>query len=141
MDLEEGNDYGIAITKVDREQGEGDYFLNGDRITVTYEVVGRGLYITPQLAKFQSQLSSLSTQYKENEHVRLAFVVEKRTENRLIYMYINGIMSGVTRYPSGDTFEQNPAADIILGSNDATLDIYQIRVYDNSLTRKQIVNN
>lgn len=50
-------------------------------------------------------------------------------------------MSGVTRYPSGDTFEQNPAADIILGSNDATLDIYQIRVYDNSLTRKQIVNN
>lgn len=50
-------------------------------------------------------------------------------------------MSGVTRYPSGDTFEQNPAANIILGSNDATLDIYQIRVYDNSLTRKQIVNN
>ena len=141
VDLEEGNEYGITIQKVDREQGEGDYFINGDRITVTYEVVGRGLYITPQLAKFQSQLSSLSTQYKENEHVRLAFVVEKRTENRLIYMYINGIMSGVTRYPSGDTFEQNPAANIILGSNDATLDIYQIRVYDNSLTRKQIVNN
>lgn len=141
VDLEDGNDYGIAIQKVDREEGEGDYFVAGDRITVAYEVVGRGLYVTPQLAKFQSQLSSLSTQYKENEHVRLAFVVEKRTENRLIYMYINGIMSGVTRYPSGDTFEQNPASNIVLGSNDATLDIYQIRVYDNSLTRKQIVNN
>lgn len=141
VDLGDDNEYGITIVKVDREEGEGDYFLNGDRITVIYEVVGRGLYITPQLAKFQSQLSALSTQYKENEHVRLAFVVEKRTENRLIYMYVNGIMSGVTRYPSADIFEQNPAANIEIGSNDATLDIYQIRVYDNSLNRKQIVNN
>jgi hypothetical protein len=56
-------------------------------------------------------------------------------------MYINGIMSGVARYPYGDTFEQAPAANIILGSNDATLDIYNIRIYDNSLTRKQVVNN
>ena len=135
------NIYGITVRLEDREGTPSDYFVNGDRITVAYEVVGRGIYITPQLAKFQSQLSSLSTQYKENEHVRLAFVIEKRTENRLIYMYINGIMSGVARYPLGDTFEQNPAANILLGSNDATLDIYNIRIYDNSLTRKQVVNN
>lgn len=141
VDLGDDNAYGITIRKEDREGTPSNYFINGDRITVAYEVVGRGIYITPQLAKFQSQLSSLSTQYKENEHIRLTFVIEKRTENRLIYMYINGIMSGVTRYPLGDTFEQNPAANIILGSNDATLDIYNIRIYDNSLTRKQVVNN
>ena len=141
VDLGDNNIYGITIVKEDRPGTPSEYFINGDRITVAYEVVGRGIYITPQLAKFQSQLSSLSTQYKENEHVRLAFVIEKRTENRLIYMYINGIMSGVARYPLGDTFEQTPAANILLGSNDATLDIYNIRVYDNSLTRKQVVNN
>ena len=141
VDLGEDNIYGITIRLEDRPGTPSEYFINGDRITVAYEVVGRGIYITPQLAKFQSQLSSLSTQYKENERVRLAFVIEKRTENRLIYMYINGIMSGVARYPLGDTFEQNPAANIILGSNDATLDIYTIRIYDNSLTRKQVVNN
>lgn len=141
VDLSENNEYGINIQTLDRDGTSSEYFIDGDRISVTYEVTGRGVYITPQLAKFQSQLSSLQTQYKENEHVRLAFVIEKRTENRLIYMYINGIMSGVTRYPSGDTFEQNPAADILLGSNDATLDIYTIRIYDNSLTRKQVVNN
>ena len=141
VDLGEDNIYGITIRKEDRDGTPSDYFIEGDRITVAYEVVGRGLYITPQLAKFQSQLSSLSTQYKENEHVRIAFVIEKRTENRLIYMYINGIISGVARYPLGDTFEQAPAANIILGSNDATLDVYTIRIYDNSLTRKQVVNN
>jgi len=141
VDLGEDNIYGINIKLEERDGTPSEYFINGDRITVAYEVVGRGIYITPQLAKFQSQLSSLSTQYKENERVRLAFVIEKRTENRLIYMYINGIMSGVARYPVGDTFEQAPAANIILGSNDATLDIYTIRIYDNSLTRKQVVNN
>lgn len=144
VDLGENNEYGITIEKIDRgasEDSDENFFIEGDRITVAYEVIGRGVYITPQLAKFQSQLSSLSTQYKENEHVRLSFVIEKRSEHRIIYMYINGIMSGVTRYPTGDTFIQTPASDIMLGSNDATLDIYQIRVYDNDLTRKQIVNN
>ena len=135
-------DYGITLIERERAGGTpSDYIIDGDRITVSYLVTGRGFYITPQLAKFQSQLSTLSTQYKENEIVRLSFVIEKRTENRLIYMYINGIMSGVTRYPIGDTFIQSPPADIILGSNDATLDIYTIRIYNNSLTKKQIVNN
>ena len=144
VDLGEGNEYGITIETIDRgapEDSTENFFIEGDRITVVYEVVGRGIYITPQLAKFQSQLSSLSTQYKENEHVRLSFVIEKRSEHRVIYMYINGIMSGITRYPAGDTFIQTPASDITLGSNDATLDIYQIRVYDNDLNRKQVVNN
>lgn len=140
VDLGKDNEYGIEIFERSRGEG-GDYYINGDRITVAYEVLGRGIYITPSLAKFQSQLSALSTQYKEDEKVRLSFVVEKRTENLLIYMYINGIMSGVTKYPSSDSFAQSPAANILLGSNDATLDIYNIRIYDNSLTRKQIVNN
>jgi len=142
VDLSQDNIYGISIRMEDRAGGTpSEYFIEGDRITVAYLVVGRGIYITPQLAKFQSQLSALSTQYKENERVYLTFVIEKRAENRLIYMYINGIMSGVSVYPLGDTFEQNPAANIILGSNDATLDIYTIRIYDNSLNRKQVVNN
>ncbi len=35
--------------------------------------------------------SSISMQFKGNEHVRVAFVVEKRSENRLIYCYIWGL--------------------------------------------------
>ena len=141
------DEYGITLEETGSSPLEPSHYLEGDRVIIYYTVSGRGFYITPQLAKLQSQQASLSTQYKEDDKVRLAFVVEKRTEGteqfktRLIYMYINGILSGVSRYPEGDSFMQTPAKFITIGSNDATLDIYNIRIYNNNLTRKQIVNN
>ena len=102
---------------------------------------GRGFKMTAQSAKLNSEQSEISMQFKENEHVRVAFVVEKRTENRLIYCYINGIMSGVVRYPDDDDFQQNNPVDISIGNNNCTIDIYCIRVYDNDLTRYQILGN
>lgn len=101
----------------------------------------RGFYITPQIAKLKSQQTELQTQYKENDHVRLTFVIEKNVESRIIYMYINGIASGAIQYPADDTFRQLTPKTITIGSNDAAVDIYNIRVYDNNLTRKQVVNN
>ncbi|MCD7918655.1 MAG: CotH kinase family protein [Clostridiales bacterium] len=102
---------------------------------------GRGIELTAQLATFASEQSSLSMQYKEDEHVRLSFVVEKRSENRLVYCYCNGIISGVVQYPTDDDFAQLSPVDISIGSNDCTMDIYCIRVYDNDLTRYQILDN
>ena len=85
VDLGDDNIYGIEIRKEDRPGTPSEYFINGDRITVAYEVVGRGIYITPQLAKFQSQLSSLSTQYKENEHVKRVLAdIKNNLRNDLI---------------------------------------------------------
>ena len=147
------NDYGITLSDYNLDPidpSETSNFLNGDRLTLYYTVSGHGFYITPQLARLQSQQTSLSTQYKEGEKVRLSFVVEQRNEGtesfktRLVYMYVNGILSGVSRYPEGDSFQQNPpekVAYITIGSNDATIDVYNIRIYNSSLTRRQIVNN
>ena len=101
----------------------------------------RGFYITPQLARMKSQQKEIQTQYKEDEHVRVSFVVEKNVETHLILMYLNGIMSGCVQYPLDDNFRQLEPVGISIGSNDATLDIYNIRIYDNNLNRKQIVNN
>lgn len=56
-------------------------------------------------------------------------------------MYVNGIASGACQYPIDDSFRQLQPTDITIGSNDATIDIYNIRVYDNNLTSKQVVNN
>lgn len=101
----------------------------------------RGFYITPQLAKLKSQQSEVQTQYKEDDHVRITFVIEKNVETHLILMYINGVMSGAVQYPLNDNFRQLTPVNISIGSNDATLDIYNIRIYDNNLNRKQVVNN
>lgn len=115
--------------------------LNYDSVIMSCMNGGRGFQLTAQRATLSSEQSEISTQYKEDEHVRISFVVEKRSENRLLYIYINGIMSGVVQYPSDDNFAQVSPVNITIGSNDCTTDIYCIRVYDNNLTRYQILDN
>ena len=115
--------------------------LNYDATIISCMSGGRGLSVTAQKATLTSEQSEISTQYKEDEHVRIAFVAEKRSEHRLLYIYINGIASGVVQYPVDDDFSQLTPVNITVGSNDCTVDLYCIRVYDNDLTRHQIVNN
>lgn len=102
---------------------------------------GRGLNMTAQLATLTSEQSRIDMQYKEGEHVRIGFVVEKRSEHRLIFVYVNGIMSGVVQYPASDDFQQTIPVGISIGSNSCTVDLYRIRVYDNDLTRHQMLDN
>lgn len=115
--------------------------MNYDSTCISCMQGGRGISISAQLARLTSEQSSISMQYKENEHVRISFVVEKAVQNRLVYIYVNGIMSGVIQYPANDDFSQPVPADIVIGSNDCTVDIYNIRVYDTNLTRSQILAN
>jgi len=115
--------------------------MNYDAVILSCLAGGRGLYLTAQKVQMNSEQSEISMQFKENEHVRVAFVVEKRTENRLIYCYINGIMSGAVQYPVNDDFAQTEPVGISVGSNECTIDLYCIRVYDNDLTRSQILDN
>ena len=115
--------------------------MNYDAVILSCLSGGRGLSLTAQKVLLKSEQSEIGTQFKENEHVRVAFVVEKRTEHRLIYCYINGIMSGAVQYPVNDDFAQTEPVGISIGSNECTIDLYNIRVYDNDLTRSQILDN
>lgn len=115
--------------------------MDYDAVVVSCMSGGRGIELTAQKALLKSEQSEISTQYKEDEHVRVSFVIEKRAENRLIYCYINGVMSGTVQYPQDDDFAQTVPVDISVGSNDCTIDLYNIRVYDNDLTRHQMLNN
>ena len=115
--------------------------LDYDAVVVSCMSGGRGFELTAQMARLVSEASEIYTQYKEDEHVRIAFVAEKRNEHRLLMIYINGIMSGVVQYPEDDDFSQQDPVPIVIGSNACTTDLYCIRIYDNDLTRFQIVNN
>ena len=115
--------------------------LDYDSIVISCFDDNTGIEYSAQMIKLASEQSSISIQYKENEHVRISFVVEKRNENRLIYVYINGIASGVIPYPESDDFSQPNAVNITIGSSKCTVDIYTIRIYENDLTRHQILNN
>lgn len=115
--------------------------LNYDSVILSCWSGERGIKITAQKALLKSEQSEIFTQYKENETVRIAFTVEKRAENRLLAIYINGIMSGVVQYPTDDDFAQSSPVGISIGSSECTTDIYCIRVYSNNLSRYQILDN
>lgn len=115
--------------------------LNYDATILSCMSGDRGISVTAQKALLRSEQSEISTQYKEDEHVRIAFVAEKRAENRLLLIYINGIASGVVQYPTDDDFSQTTPVNISIGSSNCTIDLYCIRVYDNDLNRFQILDN
>ena len=102
---------------------------------------GKGLNVTAQKATLTAEQTQISMQYKEDEHIRLSFVVEKKFENRLMFVYVNGIVSGVVQYQDSDDFSQGSPVNITIGSNTCTMDLYCIRIYDNNLTRHQILDN
>lgn len=135
-----GSDFRTTGKTIEIEFATRDV-LDYDAVIMSCFSDKRGIQLTAQKAFLKSEQSEVSTQYKENEHVRLAFVVEKKAENRLIYCYINGIMSSVVQYPSDDDFSQATPVGITIGSNDCTIDVYAIRVYANNLTRYQVLDN
>lgn len=102
---------------------------------------GHGFKIASQYAEIKSEQSDLSMQFKEDEKVRVSFVVEPRNLHRLIYVYVDGIMCGAIQYPENDNFAQSPAAGLTIGAESSGIDIYKIRMYSKGLTRHEILDN
>lgn len=115
--------------------------LNYDSTVLSCYSGNRGIKINANKAFIQSEQSYVETKFKEDEHIRISFVVEEDSANRLIYTYINGIISGLAQYPADDDFAQTSPVNITLGSENCGLDVYNIRVYDSSLNMYDILNN
>lgn len=102
---------------------------------------GRGFKIASQYAEIASEQSDLSMQFKEDEKVRVSFVVEPRTVNRLILVYVDGIMCGAIQYPEDDNFAQSAPVGLTVGAGTSGIDIYRIRLYSKGLSRHEILDN
>lgn len=100
-----------------------------------------GLTIRTNSAIIGSSTSNISYQFKEEEHIRLSFVVYTRSEKRLMALYVNGIMSAVIQYAENDSFAQLSPQNLVISAVNETIDIYNIRVYDQNLSSEQILNN
>lgn len=100
-----------------------------------------GLKVTPQSVTFKGAQTTANLPYKDNEHIRLSITVGKQNDYRLILVYIDGVMSRAVQYQSGERFDQLTPLGISIGSSDCGIDIYNIRVYNNDLTSREVVNN
>lgn len=106
-----------------------------------------GVSITGQDASISSQQinnnlnEAIKVNFKEDEKIRVSFVMESTQQDRLIYVYLNGIMSAINRYGENDHFTQSNPVGISIGSNYVDTDLYAIREYDTALTAKQVLDN
>lgn len=112
-----------------------------DSIVISSMDDGRGFMIKSQQADLKSEQSAVTVQFREDTRVRVTFVVEQRTLNRFVYVYINGIMCGVTVYPEGDNFNQVNPTGITIGAESCGLDLYVLRIYKKGLTEAEQLNN
>lgn len=135
---------------------QGDFRSNGKTIEIEFSTSNvldynstliscmsgnKGFVINAQDAMFKSEQSEVKVKFKEDEKVRLGFVVENKFANKLIYTYLNGILSGIAQYPEDDDFSQVTPVDITIGSDTCDINIYNIRVYDFDLSHYDILNN
>lgn len=106
---------------------------------------GIGIEATAQAVTIHSNMNEIHTQYKEDEHVRISFVISNNGDplaGRIVYCYINGVMSGAYQYdPTDELFTQNTPAYITIGTTGCTTDVYCLRVYDQDISRYDIVEN
>lgn len=112
-----------------------------ESVVLDCESGGRGISILSQEAELTSEQSQVSMLFKEDSRVRVTFVIEQQTLNRLVYIYINGIMCGATQYPTNDDFSQPNPVNIVIGCDTCGIDLYKIRCYNKGLTRGEQLDN
>ena len=100
-----------------------------------------GFEVKADNAYIKSEQSRIFCNFKDEEKVKLAFVVESRREYRQLSIYLNGILSDVIQYPDSDNFQQFNPVNISIGSSKCGIDIYGIRSYSTALTSIASVNN
>lgn len=114
---------------------------NYESILLSCFTESKGIQITPTEAFLMSEQEVVKVRFKEDEKVRVSFVIESGNDNRLIKTYVNGILSGIAQYDSSDNFQQGIPVGITLNEGKEEIDIYTIRVYDIALSSRQVLNN
>lgn len=99
----------------------------------TSSLTGRGFCVGPQDAFFTSGLDTVNVNYVENKMIHLALVYSY--SNKLLSIYINGILTGVVRNTvdgTGGSFTINQNT-IKFNSNSCDFNLYKMRIYNTNL--------
>ena len=112
---------------------------------------GTGFVITAQEARMQTKgKSSLSMKMASGEVYEVMFVSfpksasgsseYEKLNTEMVYLYINGIMSGSVQRSASDSIYQSDPQFVTMGADGATLDVYLLRAYNTYLSDSQILD-
>lgn len=105
---------------------------------------GNGLLVTASSAELTSAGGAkVSTRYKSGENIRVAFVVNQATgvtNKGLVFVYIDGILSGAETFSENDNFISDTLLKIG-GSADVAVRLKHVRIYEAALSSDEVLNN
>lgn len=112
---------------------------------------GTGFVITSQEARMQTKgKSSLSMKMASGEVYEVMFVSfpksasgsseYEKLNTEMVYLYINGIMSGSVQRSASDSIYQSDPQFVTMGADGATLDVYLLRAYNTYLSDSQVLD-
>lgn len=106
-----------------------------------------GFNATADTAMLCSSGNISKCNYKDAQKTRISFVIDGMIEGdvnqdrKFITTYLDGTLTSILERGSKDTFLQQPAKTIKIGSSACGIDVYSIRVYNRALTYKEICDN
>ena len=104
---------------------------------------GAGIKLTATELQVTSQGAvNVARRFKTNEDIRVSIVINKRADaanQKLLFVYFNGINSIATGYAVDDSFITN--GTLSFGGTNAGILLKQVRVYNVALSSDNIVNN
>lgn len=95
-----------------------------------------GFALGAQEAYFTTGSQTVNVRYKEDEIITISFAISNI--DQLLYIYLNGILSGVVTINKEFQITQEL---ISFNSNYCDIDLYDIRIYNTSLTIQNIIQN
>lgn len=101
-----------------------------------------GLCLGPQDAFFSNGTDTVNVSYVEDKIITLSVVCKHSKENvqNLLYIYLNGILTGVMRNTVSEGFKVE-SNEMVFNSDYCDIDLYKIRVYRTDLNVNDIVMN
>ena len=95
---------------------------------------GVGFRLTTQEALMRTGAGSeVGTKFASGMTLKIAFVVQEKKGNRLMELYVNGILSGAKQYAPTDSLLQDEPANIRITSESADVEVRNMRVYNRAL--------
>ena len=93
-----------------------------------------GFRLTTQEALMRTGAGSeVGTKFASGMTLKIAFVVQEKKGNRLMTLYVNGILCGAKQYASTDSLLQAEPTNIRITSESADVEVRNLRVYNRAL--------
>ena len=98
-----------------------------------------GFCIGSQEAFFKTKRGTINVRYKEDEVINISFVISK--QDKLVYIYLNGILSGANSLPTGSSASFTVNSPFNFVSNYCDIDLYRLRVFQSGLSMPEVIHN